>query len=33
MQLSLSKLPWHGQIGAFVAVSLPARVFGFWNST
>jgi type IV pilus assembly protein PilO len=30
MELSLSKLPWHAQIGAFVAVSALA-VFGFWN--
>jgi type IV pilus assembly protein PilO len=30
MQLSLSKLPWYGQIGAFVLVSAGA-VFGFWN--
>lgn len=29
MDLSLSKLPWYGQIGAFVAVCLAA-VFGFW---
>ena len=29
MQLSLSKLPWHAQIGAFVVVSGLA-VFGFW---
>jgi type IV pilus assembly protein PilO len=30
MQLSLTKLPWYGQIGAFVVVSALA-VFGFWN--
>src|SRR5215211_3664681 len=30
MELSLSKLPWHAQIGAFVLVSAGA-VFGFWN--
>jgi type IV pilus assembly protein PilO len=30
MELSLSKLPWYGQIGAFVAVSALA-VFGFWK--
>ena len=30
MELSLSKLPWYGQIGAFVLVSAGA-VFGFWN--
>ena len=30
MNLSLSKLPWYGQIGAFVLVSAGA-VFGFWN--
>ena len=30
MELSLSKLPWYGQIGAFVAVSGLA-VFGFWK--
>jgi type IV pilus assembly protein PilO len=30
MELSLSKLPWHWQIGAFVLVSAGA-VFGFWN--
>ncbi len=29
MELSLSKLPWHAQIGAFVVVSGLA-VFGFW---
>lgn len=29
MDLSLSKLPWYGQIIAFVVVSLGA-VFGFW---
>jgi type IV pilus assembly protein PilO len=30
MNLSLSKLPWYWQIGAFVVVSVLA-VFGFWN--
>lgn len=30
MDLSLSKLPWYWQIGAFVVVSALA-VFGFWN--
>ena len=30
MQLSLGKLPWYAQVGAFVAVSAVA-VFGFWN--
>jgi type IV pilus assembly protein PilO len=30
MQLSLSKLPWYGQIGAFVVVAGLA-VFGFWK--
>jgi type IV pilus assembly protein PilO len=30
MDLSLSRLPWYGQIGAFVVVSALA-VFGFWN--
>jgi type IV pilus assembly protein PilO len=30
MNLSLSKLPWYAQIGAFVVVSGGA-VFGFWN--
>lgn len=30
MELSLSKLPWYGQIGAFVAVCALA-VFGFWK--
>lgn len=30
MQLSLSKLPWYGQIGAFVLVS-AGSVFGFWK--
>ena len=29
MDVSLSKLPWYGQIGAFVVVSGLA-VFGFW---
>jgi type IV pilus assembly protein PilO len=30
MELSLSKLPWYGQIGAFVAVCVGA-LFGFWK--
>ena len=30
MELSLTKLPWYGQIGAFVVVCAGA-VFGFWN--
>ncbi len=30
MELSLSRLPWYGQIGAFVIVSGLA-VFGFWK--
>jgi type IV pilus assembly protein PilO len=30
VELSLSKLPWHAQIGAFVLVSAGA-VFAFWN--
>ena len=30
MDLSLSKLPWYGQLGAFVALSL-AGVGAFWN--
>jgi type IV pilus assembly protein PilO len=30
MDLSLTKLPWYGQIGAFVVVC-AAAVFGFWN--
>ncbi len=30
MDLSLSKLPWYGQIGAFVLVCVGA-VFGFWK--
>jgi type IV pilus assembly protein PilO len=30
MELSLSKLPWYGQIGAFVVVCVLA-VFGFWK--
>lgn len=30
MKLSLTSLPWYGQIGAFVVVSGLA-VFGFWN--
>lgn len=30
MDLSLSKLPWYGQVGAFVLVSAGA-VFGFWH--
>ncbi|MEO8521820.1 MAG: type 4a pilus biogenesis protein PilO [Acidobacteriota bacterium] len=29
MELSLSKLPWHAQIGAFAAVAALA-IFGFW---
>jgi type IV pilus assembly protein PilO len=29
MELSLSKLPWWGQLGAFAVVSIGA-VFGFW---
>jgi type IV pilus assembly protein PilO len=29
MDLSLSKLPWHAQLGAFVVVAAGA-VFGFW---
>jgi type IV pilus assembly protein PilO len=29
MELSLTKLPWYGQIGAFVVVAALA-VFGFW---
>lgn len=29
MQLSLSKLPWYGQIGAFVLISAGAA-YGFW---
>jgi type IV pilus assembly protein PilO len=29
MELTLSKLPWWGQLGAFVVVS-AAAVFGFW---
>ena len=31
MELSLSKLPWYGQIGAFVARVRRGAVFGFWN--
>src|SRR5258708_401798 len=30
MELSLSKLPWYGQIGAFVLVCGMA-LYGFWN--
>ncbi|HEX5473260.1 MAG TPA: type 4a pilus biogenesis protein PilO [Vicinamibacterales bacterium] len=30
MELSLSKLPWYGQLAAFVVVCAGA-VFGFWN--
>ena len=30
MDISLSKLPWHAQIGAFVVVSAGA-IFGFWK--
>lgn len=30
MQLSLSKLPWYGQVGAFVLVA-AGSVFGFWH--
>jgi type IV pilus assembly protein PilO len=30
MELSLTKLPWYGQIAAFVVVCAGA-VFGFWN--
>jgi type IV pilus assembly protein PilO len=30
MDISLTKLPWYGQIGAFVIVCAGA-VFGFWN--
>ena len=30
MDLSLSKLPWHAQIGAFVVVAAGA-LFGFWH--
>jgi type IV pilus assembly protein PilO len=30
MELSLGKLPWYGQVGAFVVVSALA-IFGFWN--
>lgn len=30
MELSLAKLPWYGQIGAFVVVSALAA-FGFWK--
>jgi len=30
MDLSLTKLPWYGQIGAFVVVCALA-IFGFWN--
>src|SRR3954453_4018050 len=30
MDISLSKLPWYGQIGAFVVVCGMA-IYGFWN--
>lgn len=30
MELTLSKLPWYAQIGAFVGVS-AAAIFGFWK--
>ena len=30
MELSLGKLPWYAQVGAFVVVSALA-IFGFWN--
>ncbi len=30
MQISLSKLPWYGQVGAFVVVA-AGSVFGFWH--
>ena len=30
INLSLSKLPWYGQVGAFVALSLAAAG-AFWN--
>ena len=30
MQLSLGKLPWYAQVGAFVVVSVLA-IFGFWT--
>ena len=30
MDISLSKLPWYGQIGAFVVVCAGAT-FGFWK--
>lgn len=30
MELSLNRLPWYGQVGAFVLVSAGA-VFGFWK--
>jgi len=30
MDISLTKLPWYGQIGAFLVVCAGA-VFGFWN--
>ena len=30
MDISLSKLPWYGQIGAFVLVC-GAAIWGFWN--
>ena len=29
MELSLGKLPWYAQVGAFVVVSIAA-IFGFW---
>jgi type IV pilus assembly protein PilO len=33
MNLSLSKMPWYGQIGAFVALSLAAAgVFWYWHA-
>jgi type IV pilus assembly protein PilO len=30
MNLSLNKLPWYGQVGAFVAVAV-GLIFAFWN--
>jgi type IV pilus assembly protein PilO len=30
MELTLSKLPWYAQLGAFVVVSIGA-IFGFWH--
>jgi len=30
INLSLSKLPWYGQVGAFVALSLVGAAL-FWN--